>query len=130
MKIKLTEENKSKIESILNEVQKRSKVRTITFDNIMNSAIKAISRINYLLPANAQKDIKAVIDSNAEDFPNAYKGQPESTIVSIQKFSSGWFLVDVKRCYTHSKNQETCFMNVTDEQKAVIANRMLQYKNW
>lgn len=82
-------ENIHKIEEALEAVQGRCSARTITAQQIVDAAELIVS--HYAALAGSKKAINGCrfsYDRNNQDFPNAYRYTPESTIVRFE-FSSG-----------------------------------------
>ena len=99
--------NAAKAEELLNDVQKRARVRTIKYKDI----IKATKKIEAFLGISkkALNGTKAVVDLNAQDFPRAYKGSPESTIVELLLDKNSWRIVGIYRDYTKAESQMYVF---------------------
>ena len=81
LKIEINEKNMAKIESALNEVQKRSRERTITVKQIMEMP-NTLKR-HYGIHKKDFEGSVFYIDMNAQNFPNAYKYKPMSTQFEI-----------------------------------------------
>ena len=69
-----TEDGMNKFAEVINEVQKRSKVRTVTAEEIKRCTDKVFERLN--ITKKALNGVKAIIDLNAQTFPSAYKYEP------------------------------------------------------
>ena len=95
MKIIIKDSNKEKIEMELEKVQCRCLYRKVSFDNL-SSIIKDIED-KLDIPKSRMLGVDADVDYNAQDFPRAYKFNPESTHIRIKKVASGWALIDVWR---------------------------------
>lgn len=95
MKIIIKDSNKEKIEIELTKAQQSCTRRTIRFDDLAN----IIKNIEYKLdiPKKYMLGVSADVDYHAQDFPRAYKYNPESTHIRIKKVASGWALIDVWR---------------------------------
>lgn len=93
--IVINEKNRERIAAALEEVQKRSKERTITVDQIMATPARLMD--NYDIPAKAFDGSEFSIDLNAQDFPNAYKYRAQSTQYEIKHYSGTFHLMDIER---------------------------------
>lgn len=118
MKVKVTDEQK--VKALLDEVQKKSQVRTLTFEDINYFAKKAEEKLN-VIPAKCRKG--AVYHAgNCGKFPNAYKYVPYGTLVSLERGNRDWFIT---ACYRGSCNGNN-WMNITEEQKKRIAEKAIR----
>lgn len=83
------------IDAVLNDIQRRCKVRIITSDDIINQLIKYETSIN--ISKKALNGTKVTMDINAQSFPNAYKFIPESTKFSVEYINGSWRITDIYR---------------------------------
>ena len=88
-------ENLSRIDSILDEVQKKSQVREISSMDIL----KACEKIKkfYKIPWAELKGSIFYIDLHAQTFSSRYKGTPESTQFKVEAMNGYFKLIDVFR---------------------------------
>lgn len=105
------------LQEALDLIQKRSRTRTVTVDEIIDK----VEEIDRKLPISkkAKKGCYCSFDLNAQAFPSCYKGIPESTIVAIAYSSTGWIIYDIHRGQTRRPTVSTR-MELTDEAKAAI----------
>ena len=129
MKIKINEKNKDKINDVLNNEQKRCSVRTTHYDDVVNEVEAVQSILDKLMYKKNQVGVIATIDPNAQDFPGAYQGIPTSTIITVEKCPSGWFLIDCKRTYCCRASQRVQLTLTPDHEEAII-NYVTAFKNW
>ena len=115
------EENWERIESALEEVQKRVKVRRLDYADIYN-ALETIQK-TLGIPKKYLEDVKVTIDVNAQEFPNAYKGIPESTIFRARFASGSWRITHVFRAKCRRPNQGA-HVELTEAAKMKIIERM------
>ena len=111
---------RDEIEKTLAVLQIRSQTRTVTYDEIQILVARIEDTLKTLgIPKKLWDGMRFRIDANAQKFPNAYKYEPMSTIVKIQRFSKDWFIVDIARarCEERKVQIETAY---TDEQKQAI----------
>lgn len=88
-------ENLSRVEKILDEVQEKSRVRTITEEEVLQ-ACEELKKA-YPIPWNALKGSVFTIDLNAQKFSGRYRGHPYSTIFSIKAMNGYFTLIEVSR---------------------------------
>lgn len=113
----IKEANKEKIEAIIKATEGRATARTVTFRGM----IKSLEILEESLGI-CKKDmvgITANIDTNAQDFPNAYKYTPMSTHFTVIRKASGWDLVSVSRDTTR-RRKHRFHVTLTDEAKKAI----------
>lgn len=111
-----------KVAETLSEIQKHSRTRTITLDDI-TAALEEVEERLYLV--STKKDAigtRVHSDPNAQKFPNAYRYTPESTHFYAELTRTGWNVYGIER--------ETCKPNrrivieYTGATKAAMAERM------
>jgi len=117
----LTAELMRTVQPELDEVQKRAKVRTINAVDI----VKALAEVEdkLLITKRDREGIEVEIDLNAQTFPNAYKGRPESTVFTA-KFTKGcWKLTKIERSFVRNPHRKY-LVNHTEQSKAALISRM------
>ena len=115
--IVIKEENKDRIEKILNEVQKLCRVRLITY----NEMYDFLEKLRKLYPISNKNLNGCVfeIDLNAQTFPSAYKYTPESTQFEVI-YKNGYFkLIAVYRYQTKGPKSKV-EAKLTSEAEAAI----------
>lgn len=85
----------NKLESILEESQKRAKTRTITLLDI-KEAIEEIEN-NLNCTKRSLNGSKIYVDVNAQQFPSAYKYTPISTLFTAIYKNNKWYITDISR---------------------------------
>ena len=104
MKMKININNVDKITATIEAVESRSTARTIEDASQINACINDIeNRLSTILPKTFWKGITARVDLNAQSFPNCYNGIPMSTIIRLERCSSGWFMTGIYRGETQTK---------------------------
>lgn len=93
--IKIDEKNKEKIQAVIDQVQLKARVRTISVEDIMAEPANIESHLG--LTKKALVGVSASIDLNAQKFTSRYKGIPESTQFGLEYTKSGWVLTYVAR---------------------------------
>jgi len=130
MKINL--KNEEKVNPLLKEVERRAQVRTVgDLENFLNKTEDLFKKMDSMLPKKDQVGIVVDIDINAQNFPVCYmnRGNPESTHISIKRFPSGWFIIDCGRygCVSWTRRYN---IRLSEEQKRIAIEHVLQYQNW
>lgn len=113
----------AKLQPTLDAAQKGAHVRTIDIKDMAYALDKAEKIINgagwHKITKKALEGTTAVIDCNAQTFPNAYKGIPESTFFSAVYHSGKWQIIAFWRGCTASPRQGIK-ITLTDAAKAAI----------
>lgn len=91
----IKKENSSRIEKVLDEVQEKSRVRTISADEILQ-ACEELKKA-YPIPWSALKGSVFTIDLNAQKFSGRYRGHPYSTVFDIKAMNGYFSLTEVSR---------------------------------
>ena len=125
-KVIIKEENRNKIEEMLAEVQEKSRVRTISFDDMMDVITRIEKRLGEIRK-KYWKGIRVHVDCNAQDFPGAYKGTPESTQFTIERATSGWALTGISRNRTKGQYEEV-YIELTEEAKQQLLDAYRGFK--
>jgi hypothetical protein len=118
--IRINAENLEELTAELEKVQHRARVRTITAAEVVKACEKYEKRLG--ITKKAMQGIKITVDINAEDFPNAYKYAPESTVFTAEYARDGWRLVSVQRDYCH-RWSNAINANLTEAAKAAIISK-------
>jgi hypothetical protein len=105
--IKITKSNSEKIQSAIEAVQSRAKIRIISLDHIFARIEYIENYLAHLLYKKDWIDLVFSVDENAKGFPNSYNGAPESTQYKIKRKSTGWFLEEVVRTFCREKRIKT-----------------------
>lgn len=94
MKINVTDSDK--IAAALAKTQKRAQVRTLHRTDVLQAAERAELKLEALkIPKKDRPGTSAYY--GYEKFPSSYKWSPEGTLIALERFPTGWFLVDVVR---------------------------------
>jgi len=126
MKIKV--KNEEKIDKAIDLAQERAQVRRITASDV-TACVKIVEMrlASKGLPKNLWVGMRFVINPCCQKFPKAYKYCPESTIVELTRFASGWFVTGVCRG-TCTEQMLTLQTRFTPEQAQAIL--LHAQKNW
>ncbi len=124
MRIRICIENRDKLQAALNEVQGKSRERTITVDDIIYSTRDVEEELK--IPKKYMVGINVESDQCCQNFPNAYKYTPYSTQYGMERTSSGWFLTWVDRKPTkRSGNQYN--LTLTEDAKKALVERFTKF---
>ena len=117
--LKKDEKCYSRIKKVLDKIQVRSKVRTITSEEIV-SYCDILDKI-YLrvCTKKALTGTKICVDINAQDFPSSYKYSAYSTQFTVWYKNNHWVLIDINRDYCKSSTNEI-EAHLSDEAKESI----------
>lgn len=124
-KIYLTENNKSKVEAVLNDVQKRARVRTVDVDEVYEAA-KWIEE-KLCIPKKHMEGIVATVDMNAQSFPNSYKYMPESTIFVLERKNNKWALTNCYRGECRPNPDKRFSLKLTEKARECIIRNHEQF---
>lgn len=102
-------------------VEGRAKVRTITAEKVL-SALSAIER-KFGIPKKHMDGLEIDVDLNAQDFPAAYNGRPESTrFLAVYKRGT-WRVTEIYRHYTRCASQTVKVYTMPEATKAALVAR-------
>lgn len=109
----------------LDAIQQRCTVRTIDADDLFKLIVVYEKSLAHFLSYKDMKDATVEIDLNAQEFPNAYKYAPYSTIAKVRCTGPrSWAILSVKRDITQSKIFEC--KTFTDLQKMKILEQAIK----
>lgn len=108
------------ISPYLDEVQKRCKARTICADGIVQALCFVEDELR--ISKKSMDGISVEIDLNAQHFPNAYKGIPDSTQFSARFKNGYWRVTDIRRAECRAPGR-AYVIHHTDESKAALIER-------
>lgn len=106
--------------AVLDEVQKRAKVRTISAGDIV-SALYVIEKL-LNISKKSMDGVSVTVDLNAQKFPSAYKYTPESTIFTAEYKRGQWRITDICRDTTKAPSNKAVVVH-TDASRAAILER-------
>ena len=93
--------NKARIDKEFDEIQRRSQVRTTSFDEIMEIITNYQKNLN--VSKKQLEGTSLVVNANAQDFPNRYKYIPISTLVELKMEKGNWKITDIRRDICNNK---------------------------
>lgn len=124
----IDDKHRDKLLSALDEVQKHSKVRTVTVDDILG--IPGRIRKKYPITIKAMDGCTFAIDINNQTFPNAYfskaKSRPQSTNVTVTVKGGKFYITNICRDYTYSQTYNVV-ADLTDTAKAALLHSLKYY---
>ena len=118
--ILVTEKNAKKIQSVLDEVQKRAKVRKATVFDVYSFVKKIFDTVK--VPKKLLDGVSVRCDTNAQTFPRVYKYVPESTIFKISVKNGKPYLSDIYRGTCQRNSFEWYF---PDDTRQTVADSLL-----
>ncbi len=109
----------------LDAIQQRCTVRTIDADDLFKMIVVYEKSLAHFLSYKDMKDAAVEIDLNAQEFPNAYKYTPYSTVAKVKcSGPRSWVILSVKRDITQSRIYEC--KTFTDLQKMKILEQAIK----
>jgi len=120
MKTIINEANKDKLTAAIKEAEGRASVRCITAEDIIMAADKITKRLG-VTKKNLIGSV-ALVDINAQDFPNAYRYTPESTQFRMEYTASGWAVTEIMRARTHAAGHAATITLTDAAQQEIIRN--------
>lgn len=106
------------IDSAIAAAQGKARVRTISAIDIATALAEVEYRLN--IPKCAMDGIHVTIDINAQNFPNAYKGIPTSTIFRATYKRDHWTLDAIWRGVTLPASRRFIVEHTAESEKAVM----------
>lgn len=106
------------IGAALTDAQGKARVRTITASDIAVALDEVERRLD--ISKRAMDGIHVTIDPNAQNFPNAYKGIPTSTIFRATYKRDHWTLDAIWRGVTLPSSRRVIVEHTAESEKAVM----------
>lgn len=127
MKVIVKENNKEKIDAIINEVEGKATSRRISSASVFDIVEELNKRLLPLVCKKNLKGTKACVDYHAQDFAKSYNGVPLSTKVELEYNGKEWVLTGVDRCRTSS--EASAFdIRYTEKAKQDIVKHMTTFR--
>ncbi|MBQ2049732.1 MAG: hypothetical protein II493_04905 [Spirochaetales bacterium] len=108
------------INTAIKQVEGRATARLITAEKVISEILKLEQRMD--ITKKAMEGTSAVLDLNAQDFPNAYKYTPESTQVDLLFKSGSWRIVAIYRGTCHRSGHKWG-LKLSDTAKSAILDK-------
>jgi len=113
-----------KLENAIDEAEHRCSVRCISVDDICRYLIAVEQRLN--ITKKAMNGVTVCIDIHAQNFPNAYKGVPESTYFTAEYRNGSWRITEISRRITSRAGHGTT-IHLTEDAKTALLSRITEY---
>jgi len=95
-KYKINLQHKDKINEAIDAAEYRCSARLLSYDELLNVVKNAEKTLEQMrIPKRRWQGV--YIDFHPENVAKAYKYPAEGTAARVERFTSGWFLVDVYR---------------------------------
>ena len=94
--------NVAKLTAELDRVQSHVRVRTVSAEDVSKTLDGITAR--FRIPKTAMEGVRVTVDLNAQRFPSAYRGYPESTFFSAVYSKRAWRVTEVWRGRTAMPN--------------------------
>jgi hypothetical protein len=123
LKIELS--NTTAIEAELHSVNGKAKAHSYTdFSEIKAIADKFESKVYALLGNKKAMTGAKIISESGSSVAKSYKGKRVSTIVTIERKSSGWFLIAIGTGYLYNDSGKSeLFLTAAQDVRAVVQFR-------
>lgn len=97
MRMKLNIKDMERVQATIDIVQSRSHIRNIDAPDVAAAIAYIENKLSNLLPKKDWCGISVRVDKHAQTFPGSYRGIPESTVFTVERFPSGWFITSLLR---------------------------------
>lgn len=125
MKINISSKSAEiRVTEILAKVQARCTARTISYADITDALEKA--EHYWGIPKCHLDGTTVTVDVHGDNFPNAYKFVPESTIFSAVNLRGKWYITDIRRAMTRRLNARVC-CTLSDRAVAALIQKNQQF---
>ena len=116
-----SERNRARLQAVIDDVQKRTRVRNIDAEDVEKALDKITKHLD--ISHKALTGTRASVDLFAQHFPNAYDGRPTSTQFAAVYRANNWHVVDVWRGETRGTSSRTVEMSLSDTARQALAAR-------
>ena len=117
--IKAISGNYAKINKALVFAEEKCSVRTVLTSEVFSAVDEIEKQLSQVLYKKDWVGLKFQIDPNAQTFPGAYKGTPESTIIAIEYKKTSWFVTDIFR--GRCTNRSCTTLGLQDKQEQLVS---------
>ena len=113
------------LENAIVEAEGRATVRTLTARELF----RKIEEINehFAVPRRSMEGLQVLVDCNAQNFPNAYKYVPESTIVELEFRKGSWRVTNIYRGKTHCAGDTVKVLYMPDDMRAELIEKYMSF---
>jgi len=127
--IKVCEKNAFAIEAALRQANGKAVAHTFTTYAEIAKMAEFAERIAYALLGTKAAAIGAkAIAQSGEKLPNAYKWTPIITSVTLEKKSTGWFLLSANSIETHFGGKRVCIFLTPAQKDMAISKFKLNFE--
>ena len=126
---KINVKNSEILDAEILKVEKGSKSRQITSDDVAGAVAIIERRLAGILPKSAWQGLRFECDPNGQSFPGAYKGVPFSTQFILERGSSAWFVTRIWRGACCGPTQHIQPVNLVEKRDAIL-NFLGECRNW
>ena len=125
--MKINIKNELKITAAIKDAEGvRVSARLGSFHQIQANVRGIEKRLNMLLgSAKNWKGVRVEVSENFGPKPGAYRGTPESTQMVIERFGSGWFLIEVNRTVSSTNRDGDWQILLSDDLKLKACKHLL-----
>lgn len=106
------------LRSTIEAVQGRARVRLVSAEEIALALLRLERTLG--ITKKAMHGVSVTMDLNAQQFPGAYKGIPESTIFSAVYKSGSWRITDIRRDRTRAPSNAVTVEHTEESRKALL----------
>jgi hypothetical protein len=120
--IKITVENTAAIESALHSVNGKATTHTFTkYRDIESVAYWAEKKLEKLGIPKAIRNGARITQESGDILPARYKYQAQTTMVTLERKSSGWYLINAQtsKLYPKSKPYSEFYLTIAQDTKAI-----------
>ena len=125
--IRINVNNTDKISAAIAAAEGKATARCITADDIHSMINEIEESLTKRLYKKDWAGLRFSCDDNAQSFPGAYKGRPESTHFELERTASGWFVTRIMRNDCRSPKSRIICHNMEDKSEALVT---FAKENW
>lgn len=111
------------LDAELEAVQKRCTARTIGLSDICHQLRRV--NVTFGISKKAMDGLKVVVDCNAQDFPSAYKYNPESTLFTAHYKNGSWRIASIKRGTPHRLGHNAKILEMPDATAEALVRKYM-----
>lgn len=118
--IRINVNNIEKINAAIATAEGRATARCITADDIHIMIDEIESTLIKRMYKKDWAGLEFSVDPNAQSFPGAYRGTPESTQFTVMRKASGWFVTDISRMTCKGPTSRICCRNMAYKAEELV----------
>lgn len=120
-------EANDKLIAAIDAAEGKAKVRCICAGDVQRMVREIEEALHTRLYKKDWAGLRFSCDCNAQSFPGAYRGRPESTHFELERTASGWFVTRIMRNDCRSPKNRIICHNMKDKAEALIG---FASENW